>query len=332
MKVIKKPFEETVTAKRIFDSYFEDFSFAVFDIETTGFYPANDNLILSGFITAIDNKLELVQFFSEQPRDEKAILEESINLINSVDFVITYNGRFFDVPFIKKRAKKYGLAFPDLFNLDLFILFKHYSELPKFLPSLSQKSLEEFSGIAQFRADKIDGGESVALYQQYLNTHSAELEEKILLHNSDDVMQLYRLLALLKHTELHRALTRHGFPISGGRIKDISFKNQELIIRGTTQKAMDYITFPTPDSPYSFRMNGSDGSFDFALPCDKDKGITYLDAQAVLGDRMSALEEYPGFSNGYLIIKDQKEVNYAEINYFAKTMVPLVFEKLGIWR
>ena len=330
MKTFIEEYLDKSAAKGLFDIYFGDFSFAVFDIETTGFSGFNDSVILSGSLVSRDGGIKVYQYFAENPKSEKEVIQAIIDLINQVDFIVTYNGRYFDVPFMKKRAAKYGLVFPDKFNLDLFILFKHYSELSNFLPSLSQKSMEEYGEMAHLREDRISGGESVELFEQYQTAYSAELEEKILLHNRDDVKQLFRLLPLLRQTYLHRALTKNGFPIEGGLIKGISYKNQEVVIKGVCYKPSDYIMFPTADSPYSFRMSGSDGLFEIAVPCEKEKQIVYIDAQSILGEKMEKLENHPGFSSGYLIIKNEAEVNYAEINYFSKELVYTVLSKAGI--
>ena len=49
-------------------------------------------------------------------------------------------------------------------------------------------------GLWQSRDDEISGAESVELYNTYEKIQDPALGEKILLHNSDDILQLSRLL------------------------------------------------------------------------------------------------------------------------------------------
>ncbi len=79
------------------------------------------------------------------------------------------------------------------------MVMKHYSDLPKLLSSMSQKSLEVFAGLSTGRDDKISGKESVELYSQYQTTGAHDVLSQILLHNSDDIKQLFRLVTIVRY-------------------------------------------------------------------------------------------------------------------------------------
>ena len=325
MKTIKTTLPTESFDIKTFDAYFGGRSFAVLDIETTGLSAHNDSVILTGFLTYRNGELEFTQFFAQLPSEEHQVISATIDLLNTVDFIVTYNGKFFDIPFIAKRAAKNDLVFPDIYDLDLFLVFKHYSDIAKVLKSMTQKGLETYAGIDNRRTDTLNGMQSVKLYNQYVNTHSADMERQILLHNSDDVLQLYRLLPLIRQADIHRALQRHGFPVDGGRVKTITYKHQELILEGLCDDPLDYIKFPTTEEPYSLTMS-KDGSFTLVIPCEKHGDSIYFDAAHLLDEHMISLDKYPGFASGFLIVKEDDMMNSAEINFFAMEFLPLLFE------
>jgi uncharacterized protein YprB with RNaseH-like and TPR domain len=73
------------------------------DIETTGLSPANAELFLIGAASYTHAGLHIIQYFAEEPGEEKAILEAFSELIRDYDTLITFNGNKFDIPFLEKR-------------------------------------------------------------------------------------------------------------------------------------------------------------------------------------------------------------------------------------
>ena len=320
MKTITDNIQISVYYSKLFDMYFGGKSFAVFDIETTGLSPANSKVVLTGVLTVDQNGCGLVQqFFADQNDDEEAVIRATIDALKSVDYVITYNGRHFDMPFMKKRAEKYGLVFPDLYNLDLYLLISGYAPFKEVLPGLKQKNIESYMGIAISREDEISGKESVELYNRYMETKRFDLEEKILLHNHDDIIQLYKILPIIERLDLHKALFKRGFPAGRFLVEQISIKNKELQVKARQYSdAIDYISFPTEVAPYMLMMNRSDGSVDLSIPCECTAGSIYLDARAILRTASMKLDAFPGVVDGYLILSQKDRVNELEINTFLK--------------
>ena len=304
---------------RTFDTYFEKQNLAVFDIETTGLNPTSSRLILSGIISVNSSGAVYTQLLAEDLSDEKHVIEETCSVLSKADIIITYNGRHFDIPFLKKRASAYGISVPDKYNLDLYTLVRDYSALGNMLSGLKQKNIEEFLGISAFRSDTISGYESVKLFERYLNTGSFALRDKILLHNADDIRQLYRLLPVIRSTDFHKAMFRTGFPVRQGYIRSCRLSGKNLIIKGILNTPCDYISFPTADAPYSVRAVRSDKSIEVIFPCESAKGVTFLDALRILGEDVSAaFERLPGVESGYLICSAGNEISYMEINIFVK--------------
>lgn len=326
MKTITDTLRLQPFASRLMDQYFGNRPFAVFDIETTGLSPAYCKVILSGILLMDGGEAKVIQLFADQPDDEKALLEETLRILDAVDYVITYNGRHFDIPFVEKRAKKHGLKFHPPYDLDLYQIVSGHSPLREVLPSLKQKSLEVFMGLADSRDDEISGGESVALYERYMASRSFDLERRILLHNHDDVIQLYRLLPIITRTDFHRAMFRQGFLAGRFHITKVQLAGRDLHVEGIQMKEpLDFISFPTDARPYTLIMNRASRSFELQIPGQTEAGALYLDALAVLGETaVQKIEKYPSVVNGYLITQDHKTTNYMEINAFLKAF----FEEL----
>ena len=122
------------------EQYFGDRPFAVFDIETTGLSPVYCKVILSGILRfeggQSPDQAQVIQLFADRPDDERQLLAETIRILDSVDYVITYNGRHFDIPFVEKRAKKHGLRFRPPYDLDLYQIVSGHSPLRQILPKM----------------------------------------------------------------------------------------------------------------------------------------------------------------------------------------------------
>ena len=220
---------------------------------------------------------------------------------------------------MKKRAEKYGLEFPDFYNLDLYLLISGYAPFKEVLPGLKQKNIETYMGIAISRDDEISGKESVELYNRYMETKRFELEEKILLHNHDDIIQLYKILPIIEKLDFHKALFKRGFPAGRFLIDQISIKNKELQVKARqVRDSMDYISFPTETAPYMLMMNSFDGGVDLSIPCETTGNNIYLDARAILRSSSMKLDHLPGVIDGYLILSQKDQINALEINTFLK--------------
>ena len=290
MKIIRENFKldkktlETLNSKQ-FNRFFNANKISIFDIETTGLYPKHDKIILIGFVHIIPgyNDGELVQFFAETPEEEKDILLNTTHEVSESDILITYNGRSFDVPFLDTRCKKYSIHSKNIFNLDLYQLVRNYSTLKNVLGSLSQKSMEGFMQIEHLRADEISGGESVNLYNEYTANDSAsfrseELLKKILLHNKDDVLQLTRLISLLKYFDLNVAVEKIGFTTKDLLVTEYTLSGTQFKINGLQKNEyVDYISFPNLKFSGKIEFNGENGFWHAEYPIYTRKEGKFVD-------------------------------------------------------
>ncbi len=107
MKTIIRDMHIDTYASKLFDMYFKEKNIAVFDIETTGLSPRRCKVILSGILLINGQNCRAIQLFADQENDEEEIIRQTFHLLDSVDMMLTYNGRHFDLPFMEARAKRY---------------------------------------------------------------------------------------------------------------------------------------------------------------------------------------------------------------------------------
>lgn len=245
MKLIEFTSYEEINFPQAFKKYYSDLKIAIMDIETTGLSPEKSEVIIGGYaIPSLDGKdnIKIVQYFSEKIEDEKELLKKFTKDLKSFDLIITYNGDKFDIPFLSKRLKYHKLPPLDLYmcqSLDLYYILNKHSSLRKFLPNLKQKTVETYMNLWINREDEITGAQSINLYYEYLNTKSKDIEEKILLHNKDDLLQLTRLIKIIEKTDFHKAVYNNGFPIIVDDktiyVEEIMRYTGQLISRGYTK-------------------------------------------------------------------------------------------------
>lgn len=180
----------------ILSDFLSSKKFALFDIETTGLSSKYNKVILIGILYIRDENIVIKQFFCDNSNEEIDLLKSFIDFFKNFDFYITFNGGTFDIPFLNKRLSKYRLNYKidPYLNFDLYkVVRKNKSILG--LNNCKLKTIEKYVGID--RKDTIDGAESIRLFNEYENTNDANLKQKILLHNFEDILHLLPTLSIL---------------------------------------------------------------------------------------------------------------------------------------
>lgn len=333
MDIIKYTHDLPYISFELLEKYFKDSSICIFDIETLGLNPAVNEVVLAGLMTVKkDGPSTLTQYFINSPEEEVILLSAIKEELNKYDVVLTYNGRHFDIPFIKKRAAAAGLTDYEImpYNLDLYLVINGHSTFRQFLPSLKQSSIEEYMGFATGRKDEISGKESVRLYYDYLlasdEIKKNEIKSKILLHNHDDIVQLYRILPVIKQTDFHKAMNSMGFPvqsINGWPCLTVCSANPTasgLVINGTYYGSdISYTGYDTEMYPFECLFN-RDKTFRFLFPVEKIKNNIFINAAQLLGQKNDC-SRYGGYVNGYLILTENDKRNFLEINMITKKLL-----------
>ncbi|MGN1381665.1 MAG: ribonuclease H-like domain-containing protein, partial [Eubacterium sp.] len=322
--------KEALYQSKAFDMYFSPLQCGVLDIETTGLRPYKDQVILIGFVLPEkdaegNSVMHAVQLFAQSPEEEKDLLLAADKILQTLDCVITYNGRRFDIPFLQTRAKKHHLTIAAPYDLDLYQVIRNYSPLHQVLPSLRQKSIEIYMGLSDSRDDEIDGGESVRLYMEYLNTGEDRLLQTILLHNHDDILQLLRILPILESCDLHRAMFHLGLPSEHFITGRIHASERSLTANVNSRLPIsDAVVFPTSEKPYHLTASSKSRETELEfIPEHPSDGVAVLDAASILGcsssasfERDFAFSKLPGIESGYLIYAHHRRINYLGINGF----------------
>ncbi len=320
----------------IWEFYFGGLRAGVLDIETTGLSPERNKFILGGLYDCQTH--EMHQVLAESRAEEAEVLREFNNLLQNLDVVVTYNGRNFDVPFLKKRLSKAvaegrypwegdGEMLQSLYDLDLFLVVQGHSPIRKFVPNLRQKTIENYMGLWETRTDEISGAESVDLFNHYEKTKNPDAEAKILLHNSDDVKQLTKLTKVISKCDMHRAMMSMGFPagVPGMKTGRPKLQSDGLHIQGTVVGkdaglCMDYIGYEFNGCPVCARFSSAEETFQFDVPVTRSSGMTLIDLDS-LGLCMEEFEQYPTCESGFLIIEDRNGLRHMEINHFTKAFI-----------
>ncbi len=350
VKIIKKKVEGGFFNSPVFSEYFGNMDIAVADIETSGLTPGNSAVILGGAVIPGEGGFGsrvVVQFFADSVDDEKELLERYAGLLCEYDCIVTYNGHRFDIPFLKKRMDRHRMEperLDKFYSLDMYRVLKKYSELPKILPNMKQKSVESFVTGKHSRTDHIDGAMSVELYYRYVSSNYDERDDLlklILLHNSDDVIMLSEILSLFRKTDVHAAMYNMGFPVKTDTGDFYIADSIKLLRRGLkaegrllnnaapfTYYGDDIITYITPDT-----RSGSTSHFKTEISCrivQADGDYLVADLKQ-LGLNLSEFEHLAGYESGYLILgfktTDKKIINYREINTLIRKELQWISDK-----
>jgi hypothetical protein len=246
--VIKKYEEEFKISKDAFCKY-DMGDIVYFDIETTGFDRNKDVIILISAGRFIDcNRFSITQYFAESLEDESEVLYNFGRDISKCGKWCSYNGIAFDEPFICERMLRSSIGFePPEYHEDLYRHIRpYYKHLG--MKRCNLKTVEKYIGIE--RKDKIDGGMSVDLYNEYLENGSPELENTILLHNYEDVLNLPKIHEFLYKIENDDSIVR-DYSITQKQLKFLTSlvkrNNIELNIRidkiskKSASRVIDYI-------------------------------------------------------------------------------------------
>ncbi|MCR4590224.1 MAG: ribonuclease H-like domain-containing protein [Lachnospiraceae bacterium] len=232
------------------------------DIETTGLKKDICSVYLIGLLypeykdPVRSYRLSLL--FSEDPSEESLILNELFKILENTDFrAITFNGRHFDLPFLRKRYEIHGLKIPEALQngTDIDI----YAELRPCrrsfgLSHLDQKSIEKMLDIK--REDRYSGKELIDVYKEYVITKDPALYDLLITHNRDDVLGMAEILPVLSYPEIFK---RASDPAPGSfDIKSIDVEshrgfdgeeNSELMISFTLP-----VSVPKPRLFHNYRL------------------------------------------------------------------------------
>ena len=337
MKHIIEDWQQDICHSALWDFYFDGLRVGVLDIETTGLDPYRNKFILGGVYDV--QKHQLHQILAENQTEEPLALGEYMDVLAELDVLITYNGNHFDIPFLDTRLRKHpettSLSCSYLYDLDLYPVLSKHSPLRRLLPNMKQKTVENYMGLWETRADEISGAESVELYHLYERTADPDAEAKILLHNNDDVRQLTRLTKAITKSDFHKAMFHIGFPVKRGpamvTVTSIRLRQDRLEWSGEQNRLpAAYMGYDYHGWPAAGRFTGS--SFELSVPIIRQSGLAVIDLEAAgLADASMpsgfCFKDYPGCASGFLVVEDTDGIKYRETNHFIIEFTKKIMEE-----
>ena len=167
--------------------------YIVLDIETSGVSRIHSKVLVAGVLFS-DGKF--IQYAITDENEEKELLEELSKILND-QYIITFNGDIFDIPFIKSRMEFHGLKpFIEQSSFDIrkyLIKNKYITDINSF----SLKEVENYHEIKRFEDFELDSDIDFYTFEEFKNNNF----EKLLLHNKYDVINTNALLDLVNKIE-----------------------------------------------------------------------------------------------------------------------------------
>lgn len=325
---------------RIFETYFYNMNPCVLDIETTGLSGNKSKIILIGILIPHSDYAEIIQFFSDSKDDERDMLNACLKILKekSIDYLITYNGESFDIPFLKKRLEINGIDDElNFYSYDLHKFIKYFSDIEKMTGSLTQNELEKYMGISHLRKDSIYGKDIPNLYKNFINENDDISLNLILNHNLNDLIQLSRLLKSNIYIDLHGAINRYGFisnPLSTSITPRIS-RNKLILFSDNLLIDKSFVYFSESSEDISINIDASSKNLEIIQPLEEYNGFLYYDLNKLdylpeIYDRLS-FEELDGFESNYLILASDSQKKYREINYLSMLLLEYVLKKIELY-
>ena len=201
MKKFTRSYNTYIYSGQIFDLYHGGLKPCILDIETTGLSAQRGNkIILTACLIPNSTGVTITQFLAENPYEEDRVIMATMDFLKdeSIDYLITYNGASFDIPFMKQRLATKNLPYVlNMYEFDLYNFIRSNTGLKSQIGSLSQKNVEQHFGISSNRKDVISGRESVKLFAEYAINQDSVIEKIILTHNREDVLPLCHLFNII---------------------------------------------------------------------------------------------------------------------------------------
>ena len=169
-----------------------DEDFAIIDIETLGL--SERPIVLLGLAHPGKNHVCTKQYLLRDIQDEPSAIWSLVSQLESHHSMITYNGRSFDIPYIKQRLAYYGLD-ASLDNPHFDLLHFTRRALRHKLKDCKLDTVETYLGIK--RDIDIPGALVPQFYDTYLKTKNIGPLVAIVEHNKQDLVSLGTLFSRL---------------------------------------------------------------------------------------------------------------------------------------
>lgn len=191
-------------------------SIAYLDIETTGLGGPEDHITT---IALYDGNSVFHYVYGENLDDFKADLQR-------YDVLVTYNGKCFDLPFIRRSL---GVAAPRV-HIDLMYVLRRLGITG------GLKGCEKKLGIDRKELDGVDGYFAVLLWREFLESGNRAALDTLLAYNIEDVVNLETLMVMAYNMNLRDTPFYADLCLELPARPRIPFKADSQVIRRVREK------------------------------------------------------------------------------------------------
>jgi len=163
------------------------------DLETTGLH--GRPLFLVGIMTWEDGDLVVRQYFARDYSEERAVLWAAREALGRARVVVTFNGRSFDLPYLRDRMTYHRLPMAQDFA-DVDLLHPCRRRWRRRLPNCRLQTLETYL-CRRRRVGDIPGFLIPQRYHEYVHSKDPKLVGPIFHHNRLDLVAMAELLVAL---------------------------------------------------------------------------------------------------------------------------------------
>ena len=161
------------------------------DLETAGLH--GRPVFLIGLTRYDGNDLVISQLFARDYAEEKAILDRTAAMIAEAGMLVTFNGKAFDVPFLRDRMIYHRLR-PAEGRAHFDLLHHSRRRWRDRLPNCRLQTLEQHL-CRRLRSGDIPGNLIPERYHDYVRSRNPRLVAPVFYHNRLDLLCLAELLA-----------------------------------------------------------------------------------------------------------------------------------------
>jgi uncharacterized protein YprB with RNaseH-like and TPR domain len=163
------------------------------DLETTGL--SATPLFLAGVLLQRAGELQGIQLLARDYSEERCLIGALDDLMAGFDTCVTFNGKSFDMPYLRERAKYHRLALkaaPEQTDL----LHHARRRWKHRLPDCRLLTLEWFI-LGRRRMGDVGGWEVPCIYHEFVHTKDATRLKQVLRHNFMDLVSMAELFVSL---------------------------------------------------------------------------------------------------------------------------------------
>ena len=177
-----------------FSARSEEFLF--FDLETTGF-GARASIFLAGYLYWENGRLHLVQEVAADGAEEALLVRSARERMARHPRVVTYNGRSFDVPLLKRRLRHHRQdSLPEEVEV-IDLLYAVRRRYKKELPNCKLSTVERDVIEKERTEQDVPGSEAPLHFFDFVETRKREHLDPVLYHNRVDLTTLAALYPMV---------------------------------------------------------------------------------------------------------------------------------------